>query len=680
MLPNATDKEVGRAGRQHDAWVGARIAQSDGTSAQTPGGVRAESARLARRPGRWCDARRRVKRAEACGAPWARLRLSPSGGLFACVLASAVMSGCGVPPASVIDDSSDDGDGFQFEAELDDPALTSLEIEPDQLIVRTLPGAEAADLTLAYAAVDATVIESIPEIDATVLQVPAGTLFAASAALSADPSIEGIQKNYLYEEGATPNDPLLSQQGQIAQIGADDAWTVTSGSADVIIAILDSGVATDHPDLKGSLLPGINVVDGNADVSDVVGHGTAVAGAAAASGNNRTGVAGVAWGASILPIRVTRADGRASSSVIAKAIIAAVYNGAMVINVSFGPLQTDKTVLAAAQRARHNGALVFISSGNDGQTKTSAADDSALFIGAVDEASAVARFSTRGPFIDFVAPGVRVLTTERGGDYAPANGTSFASPIAAGVAALLWSVEPGFRPTTVVEIMQQTAADLGKAGRDGDYGYGLVDAAAAVDLARRTNVPVDSAPPALSVSSPADGATVSGKVTISAAATDRYGVADVVLSVDGEPIASDAVSPYTFSLNATGLSAGVHTLTLVATDTSGNASAPVERQINVGRGASDKTAPEVVIIAPTEGATVIGTVELRVLATDNAGLARIVFTVDGKTQSSAAVDGPRAEHSFFWNTSTLSSGRHTVQVTATDAAGLSSSASVVVRK
>ncbi len=600
-----------------------------------------------------------------------------------CVAAAvlAALAGCGVPSAPVDDNTPGGGDnGFVFEAEKDDPALASLEIEPDQLIVQTLPGADPVDLANVYGAVGGTVVGTISEIDATILDVPAGTLATAAATLSADAAIEGIQKNYYYEEGATPNDPLVGDQTQISQIGADEAWTMTSADADVIIAILDSGVALDHPDLRDNLLAGINVADGNANAADVAGHGTAVAGAAAASGNNRTGVAGVAWGASILPVRVTRTDGLAASSVIAKAIIVAMQNGAQVINVSFGPLQADKVVLAAAQRARNNGALVFISSGNDGQSKTSAATDAALFIGAVDESSAVARFSTRGPFIDFVAPGVRVLTTERGGDYAAANGTSFASPVAAGVAALIWSVDAGFRPTTVVEIMQDSAADLGKKGRDSEYGYGLVDAAAAVELARRTDVPTDTTPPTLSVSSPADGASVKGRITVKATASDRFGVADVVLSVDGEPFATDATSPYTFALNTAALSAGVHTLALVATDTSGNASAAVERQISVGRASDDRTPPEVVIISPTEGASVIGTVELRVLATDNAALARISYAVDGRTQSSANVDGPRAEHSFIWNTTGLATGSHTVQVTVTDAAGLSASATVDVRR
>lgn len=580
--------------------------------------------------------------------------------------------------------AENDGDGaggaaFAFEDD-SDPTLAALGYIDDEIIVATLPGADPIALADLYNRAGAVGVTAIPEIDTAVLTVPPGTLAAAGAVLAADDQIEAVQKNYLFETTALPNDPRVGDQTHLAQIGADAAWDVTFGDPAVVIAVLDTGVAADHPDLRDRLLDGFNAADGSADFSDVAGHGTAVAGTAAATADNGVGVAGVAGGCSILPVRVARSDGRAASSVIASAILEAARRGAAVINVSFGPLDSDKTVLAAAQRAKNNGSLVFISSGNDGKRRGSQSSDAALFIGAVDANDARASFSTYGPFVHFVAPGVRVLSTAADGDYDSSNGTSFSSPIAAGVAALVWSVEPAFRPVTVEEILRDSALDLGAAGRDEQFGFGRLSAAAAVALAGETLVEADAAPPSAAIQSPAANAKVKGRFTVSATSSDRFGVADVVLSLDGEPVATDAVAPYKFVVEAGPLAAGVHTLSIVATDTSGNASAAVTRTVMVSGASTDKAAPELTILTPADGARVLGTVEVRVLATDNVELATLELSVDGAVQRSDRVSGVRAEHSFFWNASRVSAGGHTLTVKATDKAGNSASQSVRVTR
>ena len=601
-----------------------------------------------------------------------------------------MVAACGVDPAmtgpqnpSNTDPSGDGSSGgdwatFVFEGEAQDESLANLGYADGELVVQTLPGADAADLAETFSAVHATVIDQIVEIDTTILSVASDNLYPAAAALSEDEQIESLQKNYLLEPTALPNDPLLADQTHLDQIDAAGAWAITTGDERVIIAILDTGVALDHVDLRDNLLDGLNQADGNANASDVHGHGTAVAGAAAATADNGKGVAGVAWGCSILPVRVTRSDGRAASAVIAKAIISATRRGARVINISFGPLQTDKTVLAAAQLARNSGSLVFISSGNDGKRKSTSANAAALFIGAVDSSNKLASFSTNGPFIDFVAPGVRVLTTDIDGDYSPINGTSFSSPIAAGVAALVWSVEPDLRPVTVEEILRSTAVDLGACGRDDKFGYGAVDARAAVAAATSTVVETDAARPTTSVSAPADGATVKGKFRVAVTADDKYGVANVVLSIDGEPFATDTRSPYSFIVNSRLISAGVHTLSVVATDASGNSSKAATRRIVVGSDTNDTTSPELTIISPANGSRVFGTVEVKVIATDNEALSRLELKIDGKSERSDRVSGVRVEKCFFWNTSAVKSGSHTISVTATDRGGQTATESIRV--
>ena len=623
-----------------------------------------------------------------------RFNLIPRAAMGALAVATLLIGACGTPPLTDLPEdpqsTSDNGEGegtstggsgepFQFEGE-DDPTLASLGYIEGELIVQTMPGAVPDDLAETFDAAGAVVIEQIPDIDTMVLSVPPEPLHAAAKLLAADEQIESLQKNYLFEMTQLPNDPLLADQTYLDQIDAAGAWAITTGNASVIIAILDSGVALDHVDLRDNLLEGLNVARRNADASDVHGHGTLVAGIAAAVADNGEGVSGVAAGVSILPVRVTRSDGRASASVIAKAILAATQRGAQVINVSFGPLQSDKTVRAASQRARNNGSLVFISSGNDGLMKRSRGNAAALFIGAVDESFAHAPFSTYGPFTDFVAPGVRLLTTEIEGGYKTVNGTSFSTPIVAAVAALVWSVEPDFRPVTVKKILKASAVDLGKPGRDDKFGYGMIDAGAAVAEAVRTEVEIDRTGPTLSISTPARGATVRGKFTVTAKASDKFGIADVVLSIDGEPFATDTRAPYSFIANSRRIGSGIHTLSLVATDTSGNSSKVVTRQIVVGRDSDDKTPPELTILSPASGAKVVGTVQIKVLATDNDGLASLKLVIDGKTLSSARVSGVRVQKSFFWNTSRASKGRHTIQIIATDSAGLTRKASIKLTK
>ncbi len=600
-------------------------------------------------------------------------------------MAILLLSGCGASTSSP-DGANDNvnpvnnGDTFVFEEEAADASLAELGFVEDELIVHTLPGADSVALDDAYAAAGASAIADIPEVNAVVLSVAPEDLEASAAALSESELIESVRKNYLYEQNVVPNDTWTADQSHLDQLGLPQAWDVTTGSAEIIIAILDTGVYPSHEDLKAKLLSGFNTVDNNVNSADVHGHGTAVAGSAAAISNNGKGVAGVCWDCPLLPVRVSLPDGRASSRAIAAAILWAVNHDAKVINISFGPLESDKTVLAAAQSARNHGCLVFIAAGNEAQIKTTADSESALFVGAVDETNVPAEFTNIGPFVDFAAPGVGIVTTNSSGGYSAYNGTSFSSPIAAGVGALVWSINPAWRPATVESILRGSVVDLGTSGRDTTFGYGLVHGSAAVDRAVDTDEPADTTAPTLAVSEPVDGAAVAGRIKIVAAATDASGVADVVLSVDGVPYATDSTAPYKLSLDTSPLTSGSHTLSVVATDVAGNASAAKTIRITTAAVSGDKTAPAATIITPSNGATVIGTVEARALLTDNAALAKVEWLVDNKSVRTQKISGVRVEDTFFWQTSSLTKGSHTVVVKVTDAAGLSSTASASIKK
>jgi hypothetical protein len=400
-----------------------------------------------------------------------------------------------------------------------------------------------------------------------------------------------------------------------------------------------------------------------------------VAGVVAAASNNGLGVAGVSWASAIMPLRVTNTSGQASSRAIAAGLIWAVNRGATVMNVSFAPLGSDRTVLRAARFARSAGGSVFISAGNDGALSPADANPNTIFVGATDLSNGLASFSTTGSFVDLVAPGVRIRTTAPDNAYQTVSGTSFSSPVAAGVAALVWSVRPELRPATVERILAETATDLGPAGKDDSFGAGLIDAAAAVQQAPGTIEVDDAIAPTVKITEPNDGESVSGVINVTATASDDHGIADVVLSIDGRPFATDTAEPYKFAVNTTKATPGVHTLTCTASDEAGNPSTPVSVQIVVGEeslgstdGPADTIDPRVVINFPVDGTSVVGSVGIQATARDNAGLARAEWFVDGAAKQTTSISGTRAVVNFVWDAASYSNGSHTIAVRVTDAA------------
>ena len=583
--------------------------------------------------------------------------------------------------------------GFTFPDDTD-PRVAALSFVGDELLVRTLPGAEAEDLEGAYEEAGAAVARDLPTIQTTVLRVVPAELVEVAEGLSTNPLIEAVQKNYLYVPERTPDDTRFGSQSYLRTVGLTDAWEITTGSEDVVIAVLDTGVTVDHPDLAGKLLNGWNSHDDDGETGDVLGHGTSVAGVAAAASDNGRGIAGVSWASPILPVRVTNQSGQASSRSIAAGLVWAANHGATVINVSFAPLGSDRTVARAARYVRNAGGLVFISAGNDGQTSEAVGTVNALFVGAVTGSNERASFSTTGPFVDLAAPGVRIEATCRDGGYAKVTGTSFASPIAAGVAALIRSVRPELRPVTVEDILAETAVDLGAAGRDDEFGAGLIDAADAVAMALGITERADEYPPWVRITAPTDRQVVSGTIHVKANAFDagdlenstRY-VADVVLSVDGVSYATDTAAPFKFAVNTARLSPGIHTLTCEAHDTVGNTSRPESIEIIVGDNAPDGGGdggtsgldaidPVAVINYPGEDTRVSSQVATGATLTDNAGLKRVEWLVDGANREASSLSGTRAVVSFVWDAERASRGAHTITVRVTDAADNRGTASV----
>ena len=365
-----------------------------------------------------------------------------------------------------------------------------------------------------------------------------------------------------------PDDPSYSSEWHLGKIHAPTAWSSSTGSSSVIIAILDTGVDATHPELGSKITRGWNTYDNNSDTSDVVGHGTQVAGTAAASSNNTMGVASVAWGCQIMPIRISDPSGIALYSTIADGLIWAADHGARVANISY-EATSSLSVSSAAQYFRSRGGVIVVAAGNGGILDTSSPDNpDVLTVSATTTTDSVASWSNKGNKIDLSAPGVSIVTTARGGGYASVQGTSFSAPVVAGVAALVISANPSLTSDQIQAILKQSTDDLGPVGWDTGFGTGRVNAANAVLLALNPGPP-PSSEPTVSITSPSAGATVSGNVTVTVSVTPSDTIAKVELYVDGVLKSSAKRAPYTNTWNSRRLP-GAHTLLVKAYDRVGN--------------------------------------------------------------------------------------------------------------
>ncbi len=462
------------------------------------------------------------------------------------------------------------------------------------------------------------------------------------------------------------NDPYLGSQWHLTKINAGVAWDSSTG-AGITVAILDSGILSSHPDLAPILVPGWNFVDNNNNLTDVTGHGTTVAGAAAAIANNGLGVSGVAGSAKIMPLRVADATGYAYYSTVAQAVTHAADNGARVANASYGGIYASAAVQSAAQYLKGKGGLLVVSAGNSAANDGAPATSTMIPVSATDGNDARASWSSFGSYVALSAPGVGIWTTNVNGSYSSASGTSFSAPITAGTIALVMSVKPTLSAAQVESILYSTAVDLGTAGRDIYFGHGRINAAAAVAAAMATTAS-DTQAPAVSIAAPLANSTASGLANVDVTASDNVGVTRVDLKVNGVTVATDTSSPFQFSWDTTSLSNGMASVVAVAYDAAGNAKSSTAVSVNVANNlVADTTAPVVAIKNPVNGSKVTGTVAVSVAASDNNGAAGITqkLYVNGALAASAT----GATLAYKWNTIKLKAGLYTLQAEAVDAAG-----------
>jgi subtilisin family serine protease len=304
--------------------------------------------------------------------------------------------------------------------------------------------------------------------------------------LLASPAVTEVQPNHLRRAAAVASDPAYSnwQAPYFEAAGIAGAWDVTTGRDDLVVAVVDSGVDLDHPDLAARLVPGFDFVNNDTRPDDDLGHGTMVAGVVAAQANNGAGGTGVTWRGRIMPIKVLDEDGIGNDYDIAAGIVWAAEHGASVINLSLGGPGASPILQKAIDRAVELNAVVVAAAGNDNSTEPNwpAAANGAVAVGATNRSNARARFSNYGSWLDLMAPGVGIYSTAVGGDYSAGEGTSYSTPIVSGVALLARSADRGASAGTIVERLRRGAKDLGAPGFDSEYGAGLVNALATLQL------------------------------------------------------------------------------------------------------------------------------------------------------------------------------------------------------
>ncbi len=358
-----------------------------------------------------------------------------------------------------------------------------------QILVKPKPRVPDADVARRIQAVRGRAAGKLLHMNVHVVRVATTDADRLLDSLRRDSEIEYAEPDGIAQAAFVPNDPYVTSGSEwhLAKIQAPGAWNITSGQSNVLIAVLDSGITVAHPDLAGRIVPGFNFVSGTDDTDDDLGHGTAVAGTVVAAGNNSLGVAGVAFGCSILPVKVVNGSGFAWYSAIADGIHYAVDHGARVINISIAGDSPSITLQEAVDYAWSNNVVLVAAAGNNGTSvpQYPAACDHVIGVSATEPDDSLASFSSYGPFVSLSAPGDNIWTTQRdpAHPYGAWRGTSFASPIASSVAGLIASVNPALSSDQIVSIMETSADDLGSDGYDTNFGHGRVNALQSLLLA-----------------------------------------------------------------------------------------------------------------------------------------------------------------------------------------------------
>jgi len=408
---------------------------------------------------------------------------------------------------------------------------------PSEILVGFRQGTTLAEIAQLNAAHGASVIDAIPQIRIARVRIPAGSDEGqVAAAYQRNRHVQYAEPDYIASAVGSVNDPyyLNATLWGLMKVQAPQAWDITIGSPNVSVAILDTGVDLSHPDLQGKIVSSVNF-SSSATASDMYGHGTHVAGIAAAATNNGVGIAGLGYNTTVMNVKVLGDDGTGSYAAVANGITWAADHGARVINMSLGGTTPSTTLESAVNYAWGKGVVVVAAAGNSSSTTQSypAAYSNAIAVAATNADDTLASFSNRGDWVDISAPGVSIYSTVPTGScplcastgYGYASGTSMASPFVAGLAALVIThVTDANGSGTVNDEVRACLEASADALTTTGAGSGRINALNAVQcspgaaLGSITGSVADAA-----TAAPLAGATVTvGSVTSSADATGRY--------------------------------------------------------------------------------------------------------------------------------------------------------------
>ncbi|WP_334110755.1 S8 family peptidase, partial [Anoxybacillus sp.] len=362
------------------------------------------------------------------------------------------------------------------------------QVSSDTLIVKYHENIPAA----VHRSLGATLKQSFPQLRYDVVTVQKGkNLQEVMKSYAKLKAVKSVTPSFTYKRLGSA-DPKADRMYALTLLNIDKALKL-AGNHRVTVAVIDTGMDTKHPELKGRVLPAYNAINpAGAPIKDV--HGTHVAGIIGANANNGVGAHGVNPNVTILPIDVFGGSWGASDYTIAQGILYAIEKGAKVINMSLGGYFSSPILEEAVKQAIDAGITVVAAAGNEATDMYSipASYEGVISVGATDHKNKLAEFSNYGPSVDLVAPGVDVYSPiydyAKGSSFAELSGTSMAAPVVAGVASLLLSKYPNLKPYQVEWILERTATDLGEKGYDLTYGNGLVNPVAALQYNMK-NVP-----------------------------------------------------------------------------------------------------------------------------------------------------------------------------------------------
>lgn len=476
---------------------------------------------------------------------------------------------------------------------------------------------------------------------------------------------------------------------------------------DVVIAIIDTGIDTGHQDLTGKVIAWKDWVNGRTSPYDDHGHGTHVAGIAAGRGAANAAYTGVAPGASLVGLKVLNSAGSGSLSDVQAAVEWCIANkdayNIRIISMSLGTSQSsDGTdgVSQAVNRAVDSGIVAVVAAGNSGPARYTVgapgAAARAITVGAMadpgEKGFSLASFSSRGPTRDertkpdIAAPGVAIMAPKAnsGNGYAAYSGTSMATPFVAGTAALILDADPSLTPAQVREILVTTAQDWGPAAQDIDYGYGRLDAYAAVAKAARRSAGSGPAVPAhsyFSGSLTGTGQAVEHPLPITDTA---WPLAVTLIMPDWRGSSSPDFDLYVYAPDGSevGRSTGTtrqETVSRAVSQTgtyrirvssyAGSGPYFLDASAGTGGGGPVDNPPAVRFAAPAEGAELSGTARVKVEASDDRGVSKVELAIDDGARQDITGSFDGTYYTYDWDTATAADGGHRLTARATDTGG-----------